>query len=154
MVPAFDNLRLTWRDDTDAQLHESTSELLELRTNTAVVSLDQSLPIKSEVSMSWGKYTTAATVVSCEPNSGGFVIALKRRSGSKLHFFRPALRGWFDPGVLAIEKFLTEEQEERILRELELATHPADTEERQSPKARRHASRSSIAKLKRASGAD
>lgn len=57
------------------------------------------------------KFTRMGTVRSCQKNGSNFVLTICIGGGKAT----ASTASIFDPGVLAVEDFLTEEQEEQIL---------------------------------------
>jgi hypothetical protein len=105
---------LRWSQDSSSPLHEEFVEVL--RSHVAEVAIRCTLKVgeNTEVYLIGKHYRGHGTVRSCRKHENSFILKividenLVLRCGSDL-----------DPGVLAVEDFLTEAQEEEILKKIE-----------------------------------
>ena len=90
-------------------------EIIEARSSQATVSSSIQMVENTEVSLVARHGVESGTVESCRPDGAKFLVTIRFRPPGRLAF----RSGDRDPGVLASDDFLTEEQELAILREVE-----------------------------------
>jgi hypothetical protein len=87
------------------------AQVVETHASEAVIRCGLQLSEKTKVYLMGDKFTRTGIVRACRPEGAHFLLTI-RAIGNDL----PALAGSvFDPGIRAVEDFLTEEQEQKIL---------------------------------------
>jgi hypothetical protein len=97
---------------------EQPVEIIEARASQAVLSSSIHFLENTEVCLVAPHGTERGTVQSCHPRGAKFIVTIRFKPTQ--HLVRSPDR---DPGVLAVEEFLTEEQELEILRQIEEEMH-------------------------------
>jgi hypothetical protein len=112
---------LRWREGPALAAREAEGEVLEARLREAVIRCSLQINEQTEVQILAGSYRETGVVRSCRAEENdGFVLSIRITSAPELeapHFER-------DPGMLAVESFLTDEQADKILEELDLELGP------------------------------
>jgi len=90
---------------------EVVVQVIETHASEAVIRCGLQLTEKTKVYLMGEKFTRMGTVRSCQKNGSNFVLTICVGGGK----VTSSTASIFDPGVLAVEDFLTEEQEEQIL---------------------------------------
>jgi hypothetical protein len=107
-----DKLLLRWSEDAFSPSREELVQMLETRGSEAVISSSLSVLEKTEVFLI-GKYSTESGVVrSCRPSGGKYIVTIS------IHSQKPNPPD-IDPGLLALDSWMTEEQEKAILDQIE-----------------------------------
>lgn len=116
-----DRISLFWSDPKDAVLREQLVEIVESGLSEAVLRSDCKIPENTKVRLAGNEYRGDWTVRSCRKEGRQFQLTVC--VGEKL----PPGNGKaaFDPGIFAVEGFLTEEQEAEVLKNLEDDEGPA-----------------------------
>lgn len=104
---------LRWCDDSEAPLHEQLVELLEEHRSEPVVRSALAITELTRVYLIEREYVRSGIVRSCQPEEGSFILTIDINDGSVV------TRSEHDPGIFAVEDFITEEQEAEILRNVE-----------------------------------
>ena len=105
---------LLWTDPGDFASRREFVDLLETHHDEAVVRSARKVRENTQVYLMGKQYTGTGIVRSCRQDDNSFVLAIQIDEGS---LFRP--NSELDPGIFAVEDFLTEQQEAEILRDLE-----------------------------------
>jgi len=90
---------------------EAVVQVVERHVSEAVIRCGLQLTKKTKVYLMGEKFTTMGTIRSCRHKGPQFLLTI-RTSGTD---FTSSTASLLDPGILAVEDFLTEEQEEQIL---------------------------------------
>lgn len=107
-----DRLLLRWSEDAFSPSREELVEMVEVRVSEAVICSSLRVLEKTEVFLI-GKYSTDSGVVrSCRPFKGKFILTILINSQTP----NPPN---VDPGVLLVDSFMTEDQEQAILDEID-----------------------------------
>jgi hypothetical protein len=93
--------------------------MIEARFFEATVSASSRLPEDTPVYLVAKHYTESGVVRSCHEYGAKFIVTIRFNAGEQ----KPRAISDRDPGVLAVDDFLTEEQELEILREIEEELH-------------------------------
>jgi len=105
---------LLWTDPGDFASRREFVDLLETHRDEALVRSARKVRENTQVYLMGKQYTGTGIVRSCRQDDNSFVLAIQIDEGS---LFRP--NSELDPGIFAVEDFLTEQQEAEILRDLE-----------------------------------
>ena len=89
--------------------------MLETHFSEATICSSLKIGEDTQVSLIGTYYSETGTVRSCRPEGGKFIVTIGIRPDNP----SPSRSCGIDPGVFAIENFLTEEQERQILDELD-----------------------------------
>lgn len=107
-----DKLLLRWSEDAFSPSREEPVQMLEARISEAVICSSLRVVEETEVFLI-GKYSTESGVVrSCRAAGGKFIVTIL------IHSQKPNPPD-IDPGLLSVESWLTEEQEQAILDEID-----------------------------------
>lgn len=107
-----DKLLLRWSEDAFSPSREELVQMLETSMFEAVICSSLKVVEKTEVFLI-GKYSTESGVVrSCRPAGGKYIVTIL------IHSQKPNPPD-IDPGMLAIDSWMSEEQEQAILDEIE-----------------------------------
>ena len=124
-----DQLLLRWSEDPASPLREQQVEMVRLHVTESVIRSALRISENTKVYIIGKDYTGSGIVRSCRQEGGHFLLTISvdsERSG-------PELLPERDPGLFAVDDFLTEEEEAKILENLNLDTLrrqrclPADT---------------------------
>ncbi len=115
LIDDTDRALLRWSDAASAVSHEQFVEIVEARLSEAVLGSTCEIPVDTKVRLIGRDYTGEGTVRSCR--SEGTLYKLSLSMGEELP--QSTQHSTFDPGLFAVENFLTEEQEAKILKDLE-----------------------------------
>lgn len=107
-----DRLLLRWSEGALSLLREEFVQMLEDRNSEAVISSARRLIEKTEVSLIGKKCSETGVVRSCRAFGEKFIVTISINSHGPSG---PEI----DPGVLLIDSFMTEEEELRILDEVD-----------------------------------
>jgi len=116
-----DQLLLRWSDDPDLPSHEEFVYMLEAKAAELVLRSSFRVLEKTRVYLIGKDYSEAGIVRSCRNQGSYFVLTIGISPEGPVP---PHME--IDPGVFIVDSFLTEEQEERILSELEEELHWQD----------------------------
>ena len=108
-------LVLRWTEDPEQPLHEMPVDMLEAHLSEAVISALERVHERTEVQLIGHGYQEAGVVRSCRSEGTRFILIIGITSAPALEpqgFQR-------DPGSLSVENFLTEEEADQILDELD-----------------------------------
>jgi hypothetical protein len=111
-------LLLRWSDDPDLPSHEEFVYMLEAKTAELVLRSSFRVLEKTRVYLIGKDYSEAGIVRSCHKQGPNFILTIGISPEGPVP---PHIE--IDPSVFIIDSFLTEEQEERILSELEDELH-------------------------------
>ncbi len=100
---------LRW-SEVDLPSREAAVQVIETHVSEAVIRCGHQLSEKTKVYLMGERFTKMGTVRACR-NSGTHFLLTIGSDGD----FTSSTPSVFDPGILAVEDFLTEEQEEQIL---------------------------------------
>lgn len=107
-----DKLLLRWFEDAFSPSREEPVQMLETRVSEAVICSSLKVLEKTEVFLI-GKYSTESGVVrSCRPSGGKYIVTIS------IHSQKPNPPD-IDPGLLALDSWMTEEQEKAILDQID-----------------------------------
>lgn len=112
---------LCWSDAPNSPSREQVVQLVEANTSEAILRSTLKVQEKTKVRLIGVKYTGNGIVRSCKKVQSGFILTIWIAGGATMCSVAER-----DPGILAVEDFLTEEQEAEILRELEHETPSID----------------------------
>jgi hypothetical protein len=110
-----DYIVLRWQEGPALSPREERVEMLEMHPREAVISSTLQVDELTQVQLIAGGYRETGVVHSCRAEGGHFVLCIRITSSPEIEnegFER-------DPGVLSLEGFLTDEQAEQILDELD-----------------------------------
>ena len=105
---------LRWCDNPELPFREEPVELVGLQSSESVIRSALRVGEETEVFLIGKRYTGNGIVRSCQREGNSFLLTI--RIGSE--FKTPELLPDYDPGVLAVDDFLTEEEEAKILESL------------------------------------
>lgn len=105
---------LRWSDYPELSIREEPVEVIGLDTFQSVLRSNLRVNEKTQVRLIGETYTGNGIVRSCQQEGTGFVLTITMSAETSLSELRQEL----DPGVFAVEEFLTEEEEARILESL------------------------------------
>lgn len=105
---------LSWSDPPDSPLREQVVQLIEADSSEAVIRSTLKVREKTRVRLIGEKYTGNGIVRSCKKVQSGFMLTIWIADTGNISSVSER-----DPGVIAVENFLTEEQEAEILGEVE-----------------------------------
>ncbi len=107
-----DQFLLRWSEDGFSRSREEPVQMLETRISEAVICSSLRVIEKTQVFLIGKNCTESGIVSCCRPSGGKFIVTI---------VMNPQLPEPpdFDPGVLLLDDFMTEEQEQRILDELD-----------------------------------
>ncbi len=105
---------LRWCEDPKAPVHEELVEWVGEHRSEPMVRSASAITELTRVYLIERQYVRSGIVKSCQPQEGSFILTIDISDVSVLTI--PSER---DPGIFAVEHFITEEQEAEILRELE-----------------------------------
>ena len=108
-----DRVLLRWSDSPNSTFREEIVQILTSGFSEAVVCSSLKIREETRVSLIGNFYSEFGTVRSCRPEGGKFVVTIRIKPEASTLGYR------VDPGVFAINDFLTEEDELRILEELD-----------------------------------
>ena len=114
-------LLLRWSDDPDLPSHEESVYMLEAKSAELVLRSSFRVPEKTRVYLIGKDYSEAGIVRSCHKQGLNFILTIGISPEGPVP---PHIE--IDPSVFIVDSFLTEEQEERILSELEEELHWQD----------------------------
>jgi hypothetical protein len=106
---------LRWSDPPDSPSREQFVQMIEAHVSEAVIRSEFEICEDSQVSLIGNSYNERGVVRSCRAEDGDFILTI----GIQQVPCMPEGGSFLDPGVFAIEDFITEEQTLRILNELE-----------------------------------
>lgn len=89
-------------------------QVIETHASEAVIRCDFRLKEKRKVYLMGDKITISGIVRTCRPDGAQFLLTIRATKGD----FRASTGSLFDPGIRAVEDFLSEEQERKILESL------------------------------------
>lgn len=111
---------LRWIEGPDLSSREEPVHVLQAHLSEAIISSDSKLNEHTEVQLIGQGYREAGVVVSCRADGSRFVITIRITSVPEME----ALPYRRDPGVLAVENFITDEEADQILDELDRELGP------------------------------
>jgi len=110
-----DKVLLRWSDTPNSPSREEIVEILETDPDEAVIRSALKVSERTEVLLIGKDYSEMGVVRSCRQQGNKFIVTIQMGPAAE-----PFQRGsQVDPGVLAIDDFLTEEQEAQILNDLD-----------------------------------
>lgn len=108
-----DKLLLRWSEDAFSPSREEVVEILESRVSEAVIRSDLQVVEKTKVDLVGKNSTESGIVRSCRPSGEKYIVTISMNPQG------PSSGPEFDPGVLMIDNFMTEDQEAAILEEVD-----------------------------------
>ena len=111
---SVDQVVLRWSDNPELPVREETVQILELRFPESIVRSSLQFSEETHVYLIGKDYTGNGIIQSCRSDGNEFILTILMTSDSLL----PELSMKPDPGVFAIDEFLTEEEELKILQSL------------------------------------
>jgi len=112
-----DQVLLRWSDTPDSPSHEQFVEMIESRSSEAVIRSASKVDEKTKVHLIGRFYTANGMVRSCHEDRGEFIVTIVMSRNPLMRETEGRLPN--EPGLFAIESWLTEEAEDRILEGLE-----------------------------------
>ena len=106
-------LLLSWSEAPQSPLQQACVDLIDAHSVEAVIRSHKQVAEKTRVYLSQTGYIREGIVLSCKSDDNHFILAVCMLDDLHPRATEP------DPGCLVVEDFLTEEQEERLLSELE-----------------------------------
>ena len=106
---------LRWFDHPGLPYLEESVEVLETRFAETVVCASREIPTETAVLLDGLHYKESGVVRFCRADGDRFVVTISIGVDSRFD----SMNAEMDPGVIAVENFLTEEQELKILKDLE-----------------------------------
>lgn len=116
VLPKPDHAVLRWCESPTSPSREETVDILQALPSEALIRSALQLTEKTRVYLIKNGYTRIGIVKSCSEDDGRFLVDITMAPADP-----PSLGDLFppDPGVLAVDDFLSEEDEERILSDLD-----------------------------------
>src|SRR6201996_448906 len=105
-----DQLLLRWSDDMNSSSHEEFVDVLSRQLSKIVVRSTYQVAQDTPVFLAGRKYSANGRAGSCERAASSFILGILIDHESHVQ-----LESDWDPGVLSVDDFLTEEQEAEIL---------------------------------------
>jgi hypothetical protein len=112
--PVRDQAFLCWSEAPNSPARAEVVEIVETHPSEAVVRSALKVREKTEVRLIGEKYTGNGIVLCCKKVQRGFLLTVWIMPGTE-----GSVTADHDPGVFAVEDFLTEEQEADILGDVE-----------------------------------
>jgi hypothetical protein len=112
---ALDQALLCWSEAPNFPAREEFVQVLETHSQEAVIKSTLEVSEQTKVTLIGKDYTGIGIVKSCRGQGENFILTISMSDESTSappHAER-------DPGVLAVDSFLTEDEEEQILKDLE-----------------------------------
>ncbi len=121
-VPLGDSgqLLLRWSDSSHCASHEEFVDVLSRQFSKIVVRSISEVAENTPVYLTGKQYAANGTAGSCRKDASFFIIAIRIDNES---VSQSVGSGW-DPGIMSVENFVTEEQEDEILRNLNRGVSP------------------------------
>jgi hypothetical protein len=110
-----DKLLLRWSESPHSPSREEFVQILETRVSEAVISVSLRVDEKTQVYLIGKNSTESGIVRSCQRRGKKFVITILLNSVDPHSPSGPEI----DPGVLLVDSFMSEEDEQRILDEID-----------------------------------
>jgi hypothetical protein len=101
---------LRW-SERNSPRREVIVQVVETHASEAVIRCGLQLSEKTKVYLMGDKFTRTGIVRACRSEGAHFLLTIRAVNED----FRVAIGSVFDPGIRAVEDFLTEEQEQEIL---------------------------------------
>lgn len=111
----YDQVLLRWREGPSQTAREAHAAMLTMRLREAVVSCGLPFDEHTEVQIIAAGYRESGVIHSCHEEAGHFILSIWITSAPLLE--NSGFRR--DPGVFAIEDFITEEEADKLLDELD-----------------------------------
>ena len=111
-------LLLLWTDTLDFASRREFGHLLETHRNEAVIRSANKIGENAQVYLMGKQYTGNGIVSSCHQEDSSFILTIQIDDTSLIRH-----NSELDPGIFAVEDFLTEQQEAEILRDWEMTYH-------------------------------
>lgn len=108
-----DQVLLRW-SERNSPRREVIVQVVETHASEAVIRCGLQLTEKTKVYLMGDKFTRTGIVRACRPDGAHFLLTVR----AAIDDFYPTTGSVFDPGIRAVEDFLTEEQEQQILEAL------------------------------------
>lgn len=109
-----DHVVLRWSDAASAVWREQFAQIVDAGSLEAVLMSTWEIPTDTKVRLIGREYSGEGTVRSCKREGALYRLCISTGAGQQ-----GAESSEFDPGLFAVESFLTEEQEAKILKDLE-----------------------------------
>lgn len=109
---------LLWTDTQDFASRREFGHLLETHRNEAVIRSSSKIGENAQVYLMGKQYTGNGIVSSCHQEDSSFILTIQIDDTSLIRH-----NSELDPGIFAVEDFLTEQQEAEILRDWEMTSH-------------------------------
>jgi hypothetical protein len=109
-----DQLLLRWSDDSSSPSREEFVDVLSRQLSKIFVRSACQLAEDTPVFLAGRKYSANGRAGSCQKEASSFILGILIDNESHIQ-----LESDWDPGVLVIDDFLTEEQEDEILANLD-----------------------------------
>jgi hypothetical protein len=113
-----DQVLLSWSESPGSTKKQELGQIITVHTSDAVIRSAAPIMVNTTVRVTGKHYTGNGIVQSCTKENTGYILTLTESDDLP---FQGSKR---DPGVVAVENFLTEEQEAQILEELKKETLP------------------------------
>jgi hypothetical protein len=111
-----DQVLLSWSDSPGSPKKQERGQIITVHTSDAVIRSAAPIMVNTTVRVTGTHYTGNGIVTSCRKEASEYILTLTESDDLP---FKGSKR---DPGVVAVENFLTEEQEAQILNELKNET--------------------------------
>jgi hypothetical protein len=111
-----DQVLLSWFDPPGSPKKQELGQIITVHASDAVIRSATPIMVNTTVWVTGKHYTGNGIVRSCTKENTGYILTLTESDDFP---FQGSKR---DPGVVAVENFLTEEQEAQILKELKTET--------------------------------
>jgi hypothetical protein len=105
---------LLWSEEANSISRKEPVEVLETRLEEVVIRSARRVRESTQVYLMGKQYTGNGIVRSCRNNDNSFILTVQINEDSLF-----ARNSELDPGIFAVEDFLTEQQEAEILRHWE-----------------------------------
>jgi hypothetical protein len=111
-----DQVLLSWSDSPDSPKKQELGQIITVHASDAVIRSVAAITVNTTIRVTGKHYTGNGIVRSCVKSDTGYILTLTKSDDLP---FQGSKR---DPGVVAVENFLTEEQEAQILKGLKNET--------------------------------
>lgn len=108
-----DQVLLRW-SERNSPRREVIAQVVETHASEAVIRCGLQLTKKTKVYLMGDKFTRTGIVRACRSEGAHFLLTIRAVNED----FHASIASVFDPGIRAVEDFLTEEQEQKILEAL------------------------------------
>ncbi len=109
-----DQVLIRWSEAPNAPAHEDLAEIVQICPSKTVVRSAYQIDANTRVYLIKNGYTRIGIVKSCQKDEGTFLMEIDVAASDPLDWVYTV-----DPGVFGVEEWITEEQENEILKDLD-----------------------------------